>query len=143
MRTALRLREYEELLEQEPLYALLALASCACRALATCSRAFVRLEAIDPRYEELALELFGARPPRDAKAPSKAECISCESLVPDYCVACPNCASPFPACVVTGRPLMNLASAWLCTVCKHYAVSEREVVNINSCPLCHSIITYM
>ncbi|CAB0034919.1 unnamed protein product [Trichogramma brassicae] len=115
MRTALRLREYEELLEQEPLYALLALASCACRALATCSRAFVRLEAIDPRYEELALELF----------------------------ACPNCASPFPACVVTGRPLMNLASAWLCTVCKHYAISEREVVNINSCPLCHSIITYM
>ncbi|CAB0034917.1 unnamed protein product [Trichogramma brassicae] len=108
MRTALRLRD------------------CACRALATCSRAFVRLEAIDPRYEELALELF-----------------CCESLVPDYCVACPNCASPFPACVVTGRPLMNLASAWLCTVCKHYAISEREVVNINSCPLCHSIITYM
>ncbi|XP_031786883.1 WD repeat-containing protein 35 [Nasonia vitripennis] len=143
MRTALRLREYEELLDQEPVYALLALASCACRALATCSRAFVRLEAIDPRYEELALEIFGKRPPRDARAPPRSECLQCESLVPDYCVACPNCATGFPGCVVSGRPLMNQASTWLCTVCKHRAASERDVVNVNGCPLCHSIITYM
>ena len=143
MRTALRLREYEDLLEQELVYALLALASCAARAFATCSRAFVRLEALDPRYEELALGVFGKRPPRDARPPPRAECRQCESLVPDYCVACPNCASSFPACVVSGRPLMDQASAWLCTVCKHRAASERDVVNVNGCPLCHSIITYM
>ncbi|OXU20972.1 hypothetical protein TSAR_008652 [Trichomalopsis sarcophagae] len=63
--------------------------------------------------------------------------------LPDYCVACPNCATGFPACVVSGRPLMNQASTWLCTVCKHRAASERDVVNVNGCPLCHSIITYM
>lgn len=143
MRTALRLREYEDLLEQEPIYALLALSSCACKAFATCSRAFVRLETIDPKYEELALEIFGKRPPKDAKPATKAECLQCETLVPDYCVACPNCSSSFPACVVSGRPLMDQASAWICSVCKHRAASERDVVNINGCPLCHSIITYM
>lgn len=143
MRTALRLREYEDLLEHEPVYALLALASCACGAFATCSRAFVRLEAIDPRYEELALEIFGKRPPKDLRPPTRTECLQCETLVPDYCVACPNCGSGFPACVVSGRPLMDQTSAWLCTVCKHRAASERDVVNVNGCPLCHSIITYM
>ena len=143
MRTALRLCEYDELLEPEPLYSLLALASCASGALATCSRAFVRLEALEPRYEELALEIFGKRPPRDSRPAAKAECLQCETLVPDNCVVCPNCSSPFPACIVSGRPLNNLSLTWFCTTCKHHATSERDVVNANSCPLCHSIISYM
>ncbi|KAJ8668012.1 hypothetical protein QAD02_009675 [Eretmocerus hayati] len=143
MRTALRLREYEGLLDQEVVYALLAVASCACRSLATCSRAFVRLESIDSRYEQLALDIFAKRPPKDARPAPKVECTQCETLVPDYFVACPNCATSFPPCVVSGRPLVDLTTAWLCMVCKHRAASERDVVNVNGCPLCHSIITYM
>ncbi|XP_058792392.1 WD repeat-containing protein 35 [Phymastichus coffea] len=143
MRTALRLREYEPLLEPRPLYALLALASCGSKVLVTCSRALVRLEAVDPRYEELALEIFARYPVRDSQPPPRQECTYCESLVPEHCIVCPNCSTPFTACIVTGRPLMNPTTAWLCTVCKHYAASERDVLNVNGCPLCHSIITYM
>ncbi|XP_023244868.1 WD repeat-containing protein 35 [Copidosoma floridanum] len=143
LRTSLRLREYEDLLEPEPIYSLLALAALRTGSLATCSRAMAKLEAIDPRYEEVSLEIFGKRSPRDLRPPSKSECLHCETLIPDYCVVCPNCDSSFPACIVSGRPLMDQAAAWLCVVCKHRATSERDVVNINGCPLCHSIITYM
>lgn len=46
MKTCLHLREYEGILDPEDIYGLLALASCANRAFATCSRAFIRLEAL-------------------------------------------------------------------------------------------------
>ena len=47
MKTALHLREYEDMLNQEDIYSLLALASCANRAFGTCSRAFIKLESLD------------------------------------------------------------------------------------------------
>ncbi|XP_057331775.1 WD repeat-containing protein 35 [Microplitis mediator] len=149
MKTALRLREYEDILECEEIYSLLALASANNQAFATCSKAFIKLEGLNEipeskkeEYEELALQIFINHPPKDSKS-SKSECVNCETLVPDWCVACPNCATRFPACVVSGKPLMDLTAAWICTVCRHHAASERDVVNINACPLCHSIITYM
>ncbi|MPC30130.1 WD repeat-containing protein 35 [Portunus trituberculatus] len=46
MKTCLHLRDYEGILDPEDIYGLLALASCANRAFATCSRAFIRLEAL-------------------------------------------------------------------------------------------------
>ncbi|XP_015110553.1 WD repeat-containing protein 35 [Diachasma alloeum] len=149
MKTSLRLREYEDILDSEDVYCLLALSSSVNRAFSTCSKAFIKLESLEKiseakreEYEELALKIFLNNPPKDSKN-AKSECVSCESLVPDWCVACPNCATRFPACVVTGRPLMDLTNAWICTVCRHHAAGERDVVNLGSCPLCHSTITYM
>lgn len=46
MKTCLHMREYEGILDPEDVYALLALASCANRAFATCSRAFIKLESL-------------------------------------------------------------------------------------------------
>uniref|UniRef100_A0A6V7J502 Uncharacterized protein n=1 Tax=Bracon brevicornis TaxID=1563983 RepID=A0A6V7J502_9HYME len=149
MKTSLRLREYEDILDCEDIYCLLALSSCINRSFATCSKAFIKLESLDKvaeskreDYEELALKIFMDNPPKDSRT-GKSECVSCESLVPDWCVACPNCTTRFPACIITGKPLMDLTNAWICTVCRHHAAAERDVVNITSCPLCHSIITYM
>jgi hypothetical protein len=47
MKTALHLREYEDILETEDIYCILALASCANRAFGTCSKAFIRLESLE------------------------------------------------------------------------------------------------
>jgi hypothetical protein len=47
MKTALHLREYEDVLETEDIYCILALASCANRAFGTCSKAFIRLESLE------------------------------------------------------------------------------------------------
>lgn len=149
MKTSLRLREYEDFLETEDIYCLLALSSCLNQAFATCSKAFIKLEALEKisdtkreEYEELALNIFMEHNPKDTKN-SKAECVSCESLIPDWCVSCPNCMTRFPACVVSGKPIMDSSTSWACTVCKHHSASERDVVNIRACPLCHSTITYM
>ncbi|XP_066601241.1 WD repeat-containing protein 35 [Prorops nasuta] len=149
MKTSLRLRDYEDILEFEDIYCLLALSSCMNHAFATCSKAFIKLEALPTiseskreEYEELALKIFTKHDPKDTRD-DKAECVSCETLVPDCCLACPNCAVRFPACIVSGKPLMDLHNAWVCTVCRHHVANERDVVNINACPLCHSTITYM
>ncbi|XP_048515413.1 WD repeat-containing protein 35 isoform X2 [Athalia rosae] len=149
MKTALRLREYEDILNAEDIYCLIALSSCINRAFAACSKAFIKLEALEKiteakreDYEELALTIFTKYPPRDSRN-TKSECVTCETLVPDWCVACPNCATRFPGCVITGKPLMDISHGWICTVCRHHAATEHDIVNITSCPLCHSIITYM
>lgn len=55
MKTCLHLREYEGILDPEDIYGLLALASCANRAFATCSRAFIKLEALS-EVSHLVLE---------------------------------------------------------------------------------------
>ncbi|KAF7991771.1 hypothetical protein HCN44_010572 [Aphidius gifuensis] len=149
MKTSLRLREYEDILDTEDIYCLLALSSAINRSFSTCSKAFIKLEGLSKitdskktEYEELALKLFLINSPNDIKN-NKSECVNCESLVPDWCVICPNCTTRFPACVVTGKPLMDLTSCWICTVCRHHAATERDIVNINACPLCHTTISYM
>ena len=65
MKTALHLREYEDMLNNEDIYCLLALSSCANRAFGTCSKAFIKLEALEElgeeereEYQELAMDIF-------------------------------------------------------------------------------------
>lgn len=150
MKTALRLRDYEDLLPSEDVNVLLALSSAMNRAFAVCSKAFVKLEALEDlseskreEYEQLAIRIFSKHPPGNAKHGNKEECINCETLIPNWCISCPSCSSKFPACIITGRPIMDLSGAWICTVCRHYAANEKDVININACPLCHSVVTYM
>ncbi|XP_070516916.1 WD repeat-containing protein 35 isoform X2 [Cardiocondyla obscurior] len=149
MKTVLRLRDYEDILEVEDIYCLLALTSAVNHAFATCSKAFIKLEGLETisetkkeEYEELAVDIFTKHVPKDSRN-NKAECVNCETLVPDWCIVCPNCSTKFPACIVSGKPLTDLSIAWICTVCRHHVATERDVVNINACPLCHSTITYM
>merc|ERR1711894_335597 len=65
MRTALFLREYEDIIDPCDIYSLLALAASANKAFGTCSKAFIKLETLESltqeqkqSYEELALEIF-------------------------------------------------------------------------------------
>lgn len=97
MKTALNLREYEDILNVEDIYSLLALSSCANRAFGTCSKAFIKLESLEElsvemreEYEELAMNIFIKHAPKDSRS-NRAECASCETMIPDWYVALRSC----------------------------------------------------
>ena len=143
--TSLRLREYEDVLEAETIYALLALSSCADRSFGTCSKAFIKLEALENvsenrrlQYEELAINIFSRYDPKDTKT-RNVTCFTCESPVSDNCTLCPSCGSHFPACVASGQPLTNPTGAWQCRSCYHVA-NPLEIAARRACPLCHAMI---
>ena len=107
--TALHLRDYEDTLNPEDIYSLLALAACANRQVefkpnkvglmyckmdifqfGTCSRAFIRLESLEgvdegvrDEYEELAMDIFVKQAPKDSRS-NRSECASCETMIPDW-----------------------------------------------------------
>lgn len=145
MKTALNLRDYEDVLNAEDIYSLLALASCANRAFGTCSKAFIKLESLEEltseqreAYQELAMDIFIKQAPKDSRS-NRSECASCETMIPDWLNSCPSCQTKFPICIVTGRPIMDLTSAWQCENCKHRAY-EQDITMRQNCPLCHSPI---
>ncbi|XP_055618976.1 WD repeat-containing protein 35 [Toxorhynchites rutilus septentrionalis] len=143
--TALRLREYEDVLDVESLYSLLALASCADRSFGTCSKAFIKLEDLESlpearrqQYEELAINIFSRYEPKDGRA-KHVTCFTCETSVADCSTYCPNCGSHFPPCTASGQPLTNPTGAWQCSSCYHVA-NPLEITTRKTCPLCHSVI---
>lgn len=86
--TALRLRDFEDILNVEDIYTLLALASCADRSFGTCSKAFIKLESLDQipeqrrlEYEELAVNIFSKHEPHDNRS-DRNDCFVCDALVP-------------------------------------------------------------
>ncbi|XP_074656125.1 WD repeat-containing protein 35-like isoform X2 [Tubulanus polymorphus] len=141
MRTALHLRDYEDIMEPEIMYSLLGLCAGANRAFGICSKAFIKLESIDDLsadqreiYEDLALEIFTKHSPKDSRQ-MKVDCPNCDAQMPDWSSNCPNCDTKFPLCIVTGRPLLDY-QFWMCPQCKHRAY-ESEITNRLHCPLCH------
>lgn len=90
--TALRLRDFEDVLDVEDIYTLLALASCADRSFGTCSKAFIKLESLESipehrrmEYEELAVNIFSKHEPHDNRS-DRNECFVCDALVPIWYV---------------------------------------------------------
>lgn len=86
--TSLRLRDYEDVLDVEDIYTLLALSSCADRSFGTCSKAFIKLESLDQipeqrrmEYEELAVNIFSKHDPHDNRS-DRNDCFVCDALVP-------------------------------------------------------------
>lgn len=142
MKTAIGLKEYEDVLDPVDIFSLLALAASANRAFRLCSNAFIKLETLETltpehrqQYEELALEIFTKHSPKDSRN-TTIECTSCSSTIPDWANACPSCDTKFPTCIVTGRPLMEY-QFWMCSACKHRAY-ESEIAQRQTCPLCHT-----
>ena len=52
---------------------------------------------------------------------------------------CPSCQTKFPICMVSGRPLMDLSSVWVCDTC-HHGAYEQDITMKQNCPLCHATI---
>ncbi|KAF8790747.1 WD repeat-containing protein 35 [Argiope bruennichi] len=142
MKTALHVREYEDILNLKDIYSLLALSSCANRAFATCSSAFMKLESLETvsseersKYEALAAEIFIKHPPKDSRS-SMVHCRGCAESIPDWYTSCPNCTLSFPICVASGRPIMNPSLQWTCLQC-HHSAFKQEMLTRTCCALCH------
>uniref|UniRef100_A0A4W3H1G3 WD repeat-containing protein 35 n=1 Tax=Callorhinchus milii TaxID=7868 RepID=A0A4W3H1G3_CALMI len=132
MKTALHLRDYEDIIPPVEIYSLLALSACANRAFGTCSKAFIKLESLETltseqsqQYEDLALEIFIKHSPKDGKK-------SDLDNLPE------GGEGKLPTCIVTGRPIADY-QFWMCGICKHCA-HEQDISNYTFCPLCHSAV---
>lgn len=144
--TSLRLREYEDVLDPEEIYTLLALASCADRSFGTCSKAFIKLESLESipeqrrqEYEELAVSIFSKHDPKDDNRMEQMVCYTCESIISDYFTSCSSCGTHLPACIASGQSIPNPTEAWQCTGCHHVA-NRLDVATRKTCPLCHTTI---
>ncbi|RVE56857.1 hypothetical protein OJAV_G00210340 [Oryzias javanicus] len=131
MRTALHLREYEDIIPAVEIYSLLALCAASSRAFGTCSRAFIKLESLEGQspeqqqlYKDLALEIFTKHAPKDSR--------KVEAHLSD------GSEEKLPTCVVTGLPIQEY-QFWMCSVCRHCAL-EQEISKYNTCPLCHAVL---
>ncbi|KAF6107088.1 WD repeat domain 35 [Phyllostomus discolor] len=132
LKTALHLRDYEDIIPAVEIYSLLALCACASRAFGTCSKAFIKLESLESlsaeqkqQYEDLALEIFTKHTPKDNR---KSEL---DSLLEGG-------EGKLPTCVATGSPITEY-QFWMCGVCKHCVLAQ-EISNYSFCPLCHSAV---
>uniref|UniRef100_A0A2A4JPV6 Uncharacterized protein n=1 Tax=Heliothis virescens TaxID=7102 RepID=A0A2A4JPV6_HELVI len=107
------------------------------RAFELCSKALIKLEAIDPeKFENLAIEIFTRYKPKDAKG-NKIECPNCDVSMPEWSASCGGCGSQFPECAVSGRALVAPHTVWACSTCGAHA-QQHELVLRHSCPMCHA-----
>lgn len=107
------------------------------RAFELCSKALIKLEALDPQtFENLAIEIFTRYKPKDAKG-NKIECPNCDVSMPEWCSSCSGCGSQFPECAVSGRALVAPHTVWACSTCGAHA-QQHELVLRHSCPMCHA-----
>ncbi|XP_049640768.1 WD repeat-containing protein 35 isoform X1 [Suncus etruscus] len=130
LKTALHLRDYEDIISAVEIYSLLALCACTSRAFGTCSKAFVKLESLDTlnaeqkqQYEELAMEIFTKHIPKDNRKSELDSFLEREE-------------EKLPICVATGSPITDY-QFWMCSVCKH-CVQAQEISKYSFCPLCHN-----
>ncbi|CAK1549882.1 unnamed protein product [Leptosia nina] len=110
------------------------------RAFDLCSKAFIKLEALEPNtFENLGIEIFTKCKPRDGKS-NKIDCANCQFPMLDWMVSCPGCHTEYPGCVVTGRTLIGVHTVWTCSKCNSQA-QQHELVLRHSCPTCHTQLT--
>ena len=66
-------RNFADILGEERVYSLLALAAANSRNFGICSRAFMLLESVNEEYAEIASEIFSEHVPKDSRV-HKVEC---------------------------------------------------------------------
>lgn len=165
MRTAIRLSEYEDILDIQTIFSLIALTTYYNKHFAQCSKAFIKLEAssdvpeeMRQKFADLALRIFTRNPPRDPTVGVRQlPCPKCKTRMPDWSISCPNCSYRLPFCVASGRSIFpedpdspgpgpgmlgkggHDARTQSCRTCRHKMyVTEVMVWKLRNCPLCHS-----
>jgi hypothetical protein len=94
-------------------------------------------EAID----KLALSIFSkiaerGGGPTDPATRKQPPCHQCGAVVKDYDGRCGSCGTQFPACIFSGRSILDMTEAASCKSCKRrYLV--HEVGTKQNCALCH------
>jgi len=162
MKTALRLADYEDILDTQTIYSIIALTTYYNKFFMQCSKAFIKLEAspdineeMRTKFSELALRIFMRNPPRDPSS-RMMPCPKCNQRMHDWCVSCPSCNYRLPFCVASGRSIFPEEKAGgihgpedaagvlggssgvvKCRCCRHRMYTS-EVRKLRNCPLCHS-----
>ncbi|VVC39444.1 WD40-repeat-containing domain,WD repeat protein 35,WD40/YVTN repeat-like-containing [Cinara cedri] len=142
--TSLTLRNYDDLLNGEQIYSIIALAAIANGSFNIASRAFMKLESMDTKnnYNQLALIIFSKYTPEDSM-PLSIQCYSCLYNFPAWSLKCPKCKIKPEASIVSGQLLTDIKSVWCCRQCKRNA-SSTDMEPLNYCPLCRKevILTF-
>lgn len=157
MKTSLRLAEYEDILDTQTIYSLIALTTYYNKFFAQCSRAFIKLEASNDvsdemrtKFADLALSIFTRNAPRDPTG-HMLPCPKCGTRINDWVINCPSCNHRLAFCVASGRsifpedrtasipypPGTGGGETIKCRCCRHRMYST-EVRKLRNCPLCHS-----
>ncbi|KAL5245231.1 hypothetical protein ACI65C_012641 [Semiaphis heraclei] len=136
LQTSLTLRNYEDMLNIEQVYSIIALAAIANGSFNIASRAFMKLETINTKknYHQLTLIIFSKYAPKDS-TPLFIQCYSCLDNFPAWSLKCPQCKTKPEASIVTGQPLTDTKSLWCCRQCKRNATII-DMGPLNYCPLC-------
>lgn len=143
MNCALRAAENDDVVNPKQAWSLVAVTTYCNKFFGQCSKAFVKLENLrglnqteKDGYENLAVAIFSNNPPTDPSSRSY-HCPKCNSgSLKEWDSSCSNCGTNFPACIVTGRIILNRRTVY-CKICRHYA-HEQDLQRFENCPLCHS-----
>eukprot|EP00753_Platysulcus_tardus_P015766 PLAT5272.2.p1 GENE.PLAT5272.2~~PLAT5272.2.p1 ORF type:complete len:1194 (+),score=710.47 PLAT5272.2:43-3624(+) len=146
MNTALRLQEYDDILDAKDIYSLIALTAHYNSHFGQCSDAFVKLESLDSlddkereAYAQLALTIFMSNPPVDpAKRAVDCPRPGCIGRVQSWYTKCLECNYKLHACLVTGRAILD-SRYRACPVCRHRC-QESAARGLVFCPLCHAAL---
>jgi WD repeat-containing protein 35 len=152
MKTALRLMDYEDVLEPKDVHSLIALTSFYNKFFGVASNALIRLECLEDttpeerkKYAKVALQMFLNHKPEDP-ATRKFPCPNktCDGQVKDFSIGCDECGKSIPACVASGRAIISVSGSgasdiYICRTCKH-RMYDREQKKFANCPLCHSLL---
>ncbi|CAD7922072.1 unnamed protein product [Amoebophrya sp. A25] len=135
MRSAIRLTDYEDILDPKTIYCLVALTTYQTKFFLQCSRAFIKLRNYK-KFESLALQIFTSQAPRDPST-RMVPCPSCQSSMQEWQIQCSSCGHKLPFCVASGRSIFGGEDVVDCRTChrKTYATESRSRV---SCALCHA-----
>ncbi|CAL8109802.1 unnamed protein product [Orchesella dallaii] len=136
-KAALYLRNFVDVLGDERVNTLLALAAANNKCYNICSRAFIHLELLDEDYSDVTSDLFSEHPPKDIRI-QKLECPGCTTMIADNATTCISCNAKFPVCSATGRPIHDSSKVWTCEVCTK-VTDIKEIAQRRHCPLCHTV----
>ncbi|KAF1763427.1 hypothetical protein GCK72_011693 [Caenorhabditis remanei] len=146
LQTSLSLSDYEEFLDPAEIYSMIALAAANVKQFGICSKAMMRLEALDD-FEEaekdemrnLSFRLFSKHPPVNPNS-AKVPCTACDAMIDPFDMQCKECQTKFPVCIASGRLILDNIF-WLCPRCKHRA-HQHEIMKYSYCPLCHDMESF-
>lgn len=138
--------DYEDALDVEKMYCVIAMTTCNNGHFGQCSQAFTKLETLESlspakktAYADLALQIFTRNPPHDPPLDraSSVPCPHCEANVPEWASNCPKCSGAIAFCVASGRALTDgHEPVYTCKGCRHRAYTS-ELQALQFCALCH------
>eukprot|EP01038_Epipyxis_sp_PR26KG_P017356 gene17356-23971_t len=134
MKTAIKLCEYDDILNPRNIYSFLCIAALKNKFYGVCSKAFVKLETLPDLSESdrdtiqtLAVQIFISNSPVDP------------IVLPEPYIKCLEVGRSFKACIISGRAIQN-SPYHMCKTCRHLLL-EHELNKggrFSNCPLCHS-----